>query len=65
MCIGKGNSSYTVCALIFAAFIFCGFAIFALFAFLNLRLLVVRPARPSQQAPRGEEGKGRSSVHSD
>ena len=30
---------YTVCALIFAGFIFCGLAIFTVFAFLNLRLL--------------------------
>ena len=28
-------------------------------------ILVVWPARPSQQAPRGEEGKGRSSIPSD
>ncbi len=27
--------------------------------------VLVWPARPSQQAPRGEEGKGRSSIHSD
>ena len=26
---------------------------------------LVWPARPSQQVPRGEEGKGRSSIHSD
>ena len=35
----SGMQSYTVCALIFAGFIFRGFAIFAFFACLNSRLL--------------------------
>ena len=33
------SPTITVCALIFAGFIFCGFAVFAAFAFLNLRVL--------------------------
>ena len=33
------SPTITVCALIFAGFIFCGFAVFAAFTFLNLRVL--------------------------